>query len=289
MKKIVYFILFALALVACQPNNEAVQKVLIGVSLNEEQQPNKGQQRISAKDIGEKIEIKWESNDVLYYKLNDGEVNLKSPFKIVSGIGEHTALFECEEMIGHDESFTLYYHGASVLDLSNPAVKAQSIKIDKNGNIIINNDYLMYTATNCKVGSSINLKPNFAILGVKIDATESIVNNFNNNNNGIKLAIGSKPKGSAEEEVDWICQISEKEGNATSLICYFVLPENSDYSFENKLIWLTRNSEGLNPISNYVSFSKEINLIAGRAKIITLNVQQGVGGNIVANEYEISK
>ena len=131
-----------------------------------------------------------------------------------------------------------------------------------------------------------------AILGIEQSPSCCVnyiyTNNFNNNNNGIKLAIGSKPKGSAEEEVDWICQISEKEGNATSLICYFVLPENSDYSFENKLIWLTRNSEGLNPISNYVSFSKEINLIAGRAKIITLNVQQG-NSTTVADEYNISK
>lgn len=289
MKKLVYTFVASLALVACTPNNGVSSKVRISVSFEDEQQPNTGQQRISAMDRvleGKRvIDVNWEDKDVLYWK-KEGAIETQNPFKIISGVGTKNAFFENENFIGHKDVFTLYYHGASVPDFSNKAVKTQSMKIDENGNIIINNDYLMYTATNCKVGSSINLKPNFAILGVKINASEGIVNNFNNND--IKLAIGSKPAGSASEEVDWICQISEKKGNATSFIYYFVLPENSDYLFKTKLIWLTKDKDGLHPISNYVDFSKEIDLIVGGAQIITLNVQQGEGG-AVAKEYKISK
>ena len=87
MKKIIYFVFAAMALVACEPNNGATEKVRIGVSLDDKTQPYKGPQRISAVDGAEYdgveyIEINWEKDDVLYYQLDGEGLNTENPFKI---------------------------------------------------------------------------------------------------------------------------------------------------------------------------------------------------------------
>ena len=81
MKKIIYFVFAALALVACEPNNGATEKVRIGVSLDDNTQPTKGPQRISAIDGATEIEIKWEEGDVLYWDKGDG-MDTKNPLTL---------------------------------------------------------------------------------------------------------------------------------------------------------------------------------------------------------------
>ena len=294
MKKLIYTFVAALALVACTPDNGVSSKVRLAVSFEDEQQSTKGQQRISAVDNGSIIEVKWEEGDVLYWDKGEG-VKTSNPFQIVSGIGEQTAFFECEEMIGHDESFTLYYHGASDPDFDNQVVKTQSMKIDKNGNIIINNDYLMYTATNCKVGSSINLKPNFAILGVKItsdnatDATTLFLNK--------KAVLGKQEEG---HYTPYYVSTLDKEYGATELtvapIYYFVFPydyedmQKNNYLVEGMSLWFA-NETAEQECCNRLQFKSPFtfNLVPGAAQIITVTVKQNTGWSNKQDEYTIIK
>ena len=273
MKKIIYFVFAAMALVACEPNNGATEKVRIGVSLDDNTQPAKGPQRISAVDGAvydgvEYIEINWEKYDVLYYQLDGEGLNTENPFKIISGVGTKQAFFECDAMIDYNETFTLYYHGASTPDIENPIPQEQFVTI-KDGKSHINNDYLMYVATGCRVGYPIYLVPNYTLLGVMLTGDDTP--------NGGEFYIAIVDKNS-EYVAEYMCKgqkiVGEKTANITldaekPVVYYIVLPK--DYSLTNKLIRLVGTKEK-NPLSFGVSLEK-ITLDVGTAQMIALHVE----------------
>lgn len=271
MKKIIYFVFAAMALVACEPNNGATEKVRIGVSLDDKTQPYKGPQRISAIDGATEIDINWGEDDVLYYQLHGQPINTDNPFKIVSGVGKKQAFFECDAMIDYNDKFTLYYHGAAPTpNIANPIPQEQFITILMDGKTSINNDYLMYVATGCKVGYPIYLVPNYTLLGVML--TGDVTPNEGN----FYIAIEDKNK---EYVAEYMCKgqkiVDEKTANITldaekPVVYYIVLPK--DYSLTNKLIRLVGTREK-NPLSFGVSLEK-ITLDVGTAQMIALHVEE---------------
>lgn len=293
MKKLIYTFVAALALVACTPDNGVSNKVRIAVSFEEEQQNPKGQQRISAKDKGgDVIEVNWEEGDVLYYQIEGDGVNTTNPFQIVSGVGTKHAFFENEDFIGFENTFTLYYHGASTPKFENNVATTQSAIINKLGQIEINNDYLMYTATNCKIGSGITLKPNFAILGVKITS--------DNATDATTLALNKKAVLGKEEEgsyTPYYVSTLIKEDGATELnvapIYYFVFPydyedmQKNNY-LEGMSLWFA-NETAAQECCNRLQFNSPFNLVPGAAQIITVTVKQNTGWLNKQDEYTISK
>lgn len=290
MKKIIYFVFAALALVACEPNNGATEKVRIGVSLDDNTQPAKGPQRISAIDGATEIEIKWEEGDVLYWDKGDG-IDTKKTFKIVSGVGEQTAFFECDAMIGSEEIFALYYHGATKPDIINPIPSKQQTIINEEGKSQINNDYLMYSAFNCKIGKSICLNPQYTLLGVMLtgDVTP--------NNGAFYIAIApDNIYGSGDTQTPtygYLCSVVNKLSqnltlSETPVICYIVLP--IDYELKGKSIWLMEGGWG-HPISSNRLQLDKIPLVPGVAQMIAINITHHTPGQNEPEwaKFEISK
>ncbi len=296
MKRIIYTFVAALALVACTPDNGVSNKVRIAVSFEDEQENTKGQQRISAVDEGgDIIKVKWEEEDVLYYqKEGEEDVNTANPFQIVSGVGTRHAFFENEDFIGFENTFTLYYHGASTPDFDNNVATPQSAIINKFGQIEINKGYLMYTATNCKIGSGITLKPNFAILGVKItsdNATDATTLALN------KKAVLGKEEGGHYTPYYVSTLDKDKEDGATELtvapIYYFVFPydyedmQKNNY-LEGMSLWFA-NETAAQECCNRLQFNSPFNLVPGAAQIITVIVKRNTEWVNVHEEYEIDK
>lgn len=298
MKRIIYTFVAALALVACTPDNGVSNKVRIAVSFEDEQENTKGQQRISAVDKGgDVIDVNWEEGDVLYYQKEGEDISTANPFEIVSGVGTKHAFFENEDFIGFENTFTLYYHGASTLNFENNVAKTQSAIINKFGQIEINKGYLMYTATNCKIGSGITLKPNFAILGVKItsdNATDATTLALNK-----KAVLGKQEGGSY---IPYYVSTLIKEDGATELtvapIYYFVFPydyedmQKNNYLVEGMSLWFA-NETAERECCNRLQFNSPFNLVPGAAQIITVTVKQNTewvsGSSNVHEEYEIDK
>ncbi len=267
MKKIIYCLVAALALVACTPKNGADQVVRIGVSLDNNAQPNqKGQQRISAIDKGSVIEILWEDKDVLYYQLDGENIDKANPFKLISGAGTKNAFFECENTPEENlfkQKFTLYYNGAGTPGGEIP--KEQNGKANE-----VNHNYLFYTAHNCTIESDINLEPNFALLGIRL------VKNGDKEITSFKKSISigkeyiSPDHGTVTEGPD--AYILQNIGDVVNLeekapVFYFVLPIG--YNLDDKYVRIIRNkgqhsSEPLK-LPNYTLSSNE-------AAIITINI-----------------
>lgn len=288
MKKLIYTFVAALTLVACTPDNGVSSKVRLAVSFEDEQQSTKGQQRISAVDNGSIIEVKWEEGDVLYWNKGEG-VNTSNPFQIVSGIGEQTAFFECETMIGSKDKFTLYYNGATTFS-ENPISDNQKSTI-KNGYTSINNDYLLYIAENCEVGKTITLKPQFQLLGIMVKKDNSITENFVPS---IVIAPTGNYNNSAttRPEYGYICSVgtynTNQEFTPTALsndfiTYYIVLP--TDYNIQDKEIWLTTEGWG-HPCSTNKSLEK-VSLSVDKATIIALNVSKNLESTGITNIYKI--
>ena len=269
MKKFVYILVASLALVACTPKNGVSNKVRIAVSFEDEQQPNTGQQRISAVDRvlegKHVIDVKWEDKDVLYWNTGDGidGIDTQNPFKIVSGVDTKSAFFENEDFIGHKDVFTLYYHGAAEPYFENPLQKDQVVTFNENGEIVINNDYFMYTATNCKIGSAIKLEPNFAVLGVKIMGEATNLNHMAGH-----YAILGEGKAS-NQNVYISCEINGAT-QKDELTYYYVIPYKGDeINLQGKYFWIA-NKNGQNEYSNEMLIKNPCVLTPGVATIIEL-------------------
>ena len=277
MKKIIYFVFAAFALVACEPNNGAIEKVRIGVSLDDNTQPAKGPQRISAVDGTEEIVIKWEKGDVLYYADNINPINYNKYFTLISGDDTQTAVFECDNFDLEGESFNLYYHGladplnvqqkgATNPNFASPIPLDQECTLNDKGKTVINNDYLVYKGIGCKIGRGIVLEPDFSILGVVLKGSTnfsqyvSIGTGFGENNN-----------------TAYMCNL----GNvnlANNPIFYFVLP--SDYNLGDKQIRLS-TSRGHNtsaPLN-----LPNIQLTPAQAQIIAVTVTRNTDYDDVNN------
>ena len=285
MKKIIYFVFAALALVACEPNNGATEKVRIGVSLDDNTQPAKGPQRISAVDGTEDIVIKWEKGDVLYYADDVNPIDNSKYFTLISGEDSQTAVFECDNFALKGESFNLYYHGlADPLNVqqkeegptnpnfASPIPLDQKCTLNDNGKTVINNDYLVYKGIGCKIGRGIVLEPDFSILGVVLKGSTnfsqyvSIGTGFGKNNN-----------------TAYMCNL----GNvnlANNPIFYFVLP--SDYNLGDKQIILS-TSRGHN--TSAPLDLPNIQLTPAQAQIIAIEVIRNNDNTISSNSaYTIS-
>ena len=273
MKKLIYTFVAALALVACTPDNGVSNKVRISVSFEEEQQNTKGQQRISAEDKlikGKRvIDVNWEKGDVLYFQKEGEAVDTDNPFQIVSGVGTKHAFFENEEFIDFQSTFTLYYHGfgnpldekkPTHPDFAQPLVPSidQTCTITASGTEI-NNDYLIYKATNCKVGEGIKLEPQFAILGVQLFGTYTSFDEY------VTIGVGDEfnPEGKAYQ-----CNPSASIDLTKNPIYYIVLP--LDYPINKKKIRLA-NQRGHH--TSYDELSLElVTLDPTKAQIIGIDV-----------------
>lgn len=281
MKKIAYLAIVALAFVACTSENGANQVVRIAVSLEEDQTNQTTQQRISAIDKGSTedghgiIDIKWEEGDKLYYDKTDLTKNV---FEVesISEDGKN-AIFVCSDFNG-DYNFSLYYQGKDSPDFSNPTAKffqTVNVNVGEDGNYeySINNDYLIYSATDCKIGGDVNFEPDFTILGVQVNGTF----NFDK-----YLAIGDDYK---------INAIYSKPNRSVDLtkapIFYFVLPNDADF-LQNKSIWVAQSSEDGLSLKHSLS---SITLDPDCAKIIRLTLTElNEGEGSTTNErYKIAK
>lgn len=273
MKRLVYFIIFTLLLVACTPQNGVVNNVRISVSIDDKQQAYKGQSRISAVDQDDVIDIKWEKGDVLYYDKND-KTKVFHVVKIEND-GKN-ALFECKDFTGNPNNFDLYYYGSDKVDFDNPMTSKQIVTA-KDGAYVINNDYLKYTAKNCRIGGGITLQPNFAILGVEVFGDYDEIHKFT-------MRIGSNYGGNS----DYLSIISEQVIGKNP-IYYIVFPyENeSTYSFVAKYLWLSHHTDGsyINSASTSIEFDKYplIKLTQGDAQIIRIKVEKTDKSDIVYN------
>lgn len=287
MKKIIYFVFAALVLVACEPNNGATEKVRIGVSLDDNTQPAKGPQRISAIDGATEIEIKWEEGDVLYYQLDGEGINTTNPFKLISGAGSRFAYFEHDAFVGMEKSFTLYYHGfGNPLDEKDPTYPNfsepmlpinQVISINSiTGTSQINNDYLMYKATNCEVGKAINLEPQFTILGVQLFGTYTEFDEC--------VTIGSSSEW-GENGTAYQCQPLTNMDLTNEPIYYIVLP--LDYDLSDKELRLA-NQRGHHTSNQKLSLSS-IKLNPMEAQIIGVDIANYNNSNGDAAKYDIAK
>lgn len=265
MKKLIYTIVAALALVACTPDDGVSNKVRIAVSFEEEQQNPKGQQRISAVDkiVEDRhvIDVNWAKDDVLYYEIVGEDINYDNPFKIISGVGTKNAFFENDDLSLSDKMFNLH-HGTEI-----PIT--QTIEIDNNNQTHIDHTALIYKATNCQIGKSIQFSPQFALLGIQL---YGIDNNFDE-----KVCIGNSNQISSIDALDvYLCGL--KESTVVDLnkqpIYYFVLPLN--YDFLGKCIWLA-NTKGhpTTDINNgFLPFASNIELNPNVAQIIRISVQK---------------
>lgn len=280
MKRIIYTFVAALALVACTPVNGVSNKVRIAVSFEEEQQNSKGQQRISAVDKGgDIIDVNWEKEDVLYYQLEGEEnINTASYFELVSGAGKKTAIFECNnpELLG--KSFTLNYHGLANPkglggkaptdpDFSNPIPLDQECQY-VDGETIINNDYLVYKATDCQIGSGVKLTPQFALLGIMLTGTTENFNKY--------VWVGN------EDNTAYFCNMNTSVSLTNSPIYYFVLPEG--YDLANKNIRLA-HSRGHNACAALPLPNRKLN--SNEALVLKINVEYI--NQSTNNEYRISQ
>ena len=287
MKKILYFVFAALALVACEPNNGATEKVRIGVSLDDNTQPAKGPQRISAVDGTEEIVIQWEKGDVLYYAKDVNSIANKKYFTLISGERSQTAVFECDNFEFDGESFNLYYHGlADPLNVqqkgaTNPNF-ASPIPLDQtctlnNGKTVINNDYLVYKGVNCKIGNGIKLNPDFSLVGIILQGEGEFSS---------KVGVGTSFE-VVQNTTSWLCGMSN--GTVVNLandpIYYIVLPANHDLT--NHKIRLV-SSRGHN-ISNELDLPS-VTLEPGVAQIFRIKLTRKEGTQIGANDaYSIAK
>ena len=261
MKKILYCLVAALALVACTPKNGADQVVRIGVSLDDNTQPNqKGQQRISAIDNGgDSIEINWQEDDVLYYQLDGRDIDKTNPFKLISGAGTKNAFFECENTPEDDlfnQKFTLYYNGAG-----NPGGE---IPIDQYAEAdTVNREYLFYSASNCEIERGINLEPNFALLGVQLTTNDNLTN-FQRH-----ISIGDDFSYTGDA---YICYLKSAVDLTTPKTFYFVLPDGYDLSGKSIMLIRSRGNHSTNP--NTPLYLPNIKLHSDKATIITINLSR---------------
>ena len=272
MKKIIYCFVAALALIACTPKNGADQIVRIGVSLDDNAQPNqKGQQRITAIDNGGTvIEVKWKEGDVLYYQLDGKGIDKTNPFKLISGAETKNAIFECEapgDLISN--SFTLYYSGAGT-----PGAEINKTQISSANTI--DNKYLFYTASDCKIGKAIKLSPDFTLLGVQLITTpeESLIPEG-------YISIGTNLEDIGDNSI-YSCKIQGKDLK-TAPIYYVVFPKN--YVLTGKQIGIT-NGPG-HPFCNLLILP-EIVSTPNNVQIITIKVTKG-NDDAVHTKYEITK
>lgn len=288
MKKILYFVFAALALVACEPNNGAIEKVRIGVSLDDNTQPAKGPQRISAIDGATDIDINWEKGDVLYYAADVNSIVNYKYFTLISGEGSQTAVFECNDFEFEGESFNLYYHGladplgvqgeeAMNPNFTSPIPRDQTCTLNDNGKTVINNDYLVYKGIGCKIGSGIKLNPDFSLVGIILQG----VGGF-----GSKVGIGTSFE-SAQNTTSWLCGMSS--GTVVDLannpIYYIVLPANYDLT-DHKIRLAT--SRGHN-MSNELDLPS-VTLEPGVAQIFRIKLTRKEGSQIGDNDaYSIAK
>lgn len=255
----------AFALVACTPDNGVSNKVRISVSFEDEQQPNTGQQRISAVDKvlegKHVIDVNWSREDILYYQIDNGEIDRTSPFVIVSGAGTKNAIFESDNLSLKNEKFNLYY-GTEI-----PIT--QTIEIDNNNQTNIDPSVLLYKASDCEIGRTSQFAPQFALLGVQLYGTENV---FDEN-----ICIGqnsdiNNPNASSV----YVCQL--KENTSVNLnnnpIYYFVLP--LDYNLMGKSIWLAekKGHPSVNVNTGYLTFNQQIILDANVAQIIRISVNK---------------
>lgn len=159
MKKIVYFFVVALLMVACKPNNEVVDgKVRLTVSMDDNQS-NKSQQRISAIDNGSAIDLTWEEDDVLTaYDGTTGDTI--GTFTLIKGAGTKIAVFESDDFTGDPENFTLRYVGSTNWSIPQEQTMRAVNEIEK--------EYLKLEAKNCKIGGGIQMTPCFAVLGIQL-------------------------------------------------------------------------------------------------------------------------
>lgn len=279
MKKVVYFLFAAFVLVACEPENIG-NRVRIGVSLDEKAQPNKGQQRISAIDGTTDIEINWEKDDKLYYTLSNESPNSNTPFEIISGWDTKSAFFECANFDSEllNKSLNWYYNGANEF-MINPFVKSQSITI-KDGKTNINNDYLLYTANNQKIGT-IQLKPAFKLLGIALTGDSEIQKT-------IHAVVGPTDEHGKGESGNWTdiysCNLVDDKGIlqmvqldiTTPITFYIVLPY--DYDFTGKSVWLSyarKHNISTNIALDEIQQLSEEKL--GEALILNINVTDNPG------------
>lgn len=237
MKKVLYFVFAAMALVACEPNNGATEKVRIGVSLDDNTQPAKGPQRISAVDGVDEIVVNWEEGDKLYYTVGEENPGDNAPFEIISGWNSPSAFFECAQfnLDNLDKNMNWYYNGCA--NFVNPFVLDQTVTIVDN-KTKINNDYLLYTAKNQKIGT-FQLLPDFKLIGVALTGTA---------NTTIHVVIGPTSAHQLGSSADWnqmyTCRLVDSYGQRQNVqldstvptTFYLVLP--SDYNFEGKSVWL---------------------------------------------------
>lgn len=273
MKKIIYCLVAALALVACTPKNGADQVIRIGVSLDDDAQPNqKAQQRISAEDNGSVIEILWEEDDVLYYQLDGESINMNNPFKLISGAETKNAFFECatnpDELIG--KKFNLYYNGAGHPDGVIPTSQQNEANT-------VNHDYLFYTATDCKLESVIKLEPKFALFGVQLvvvsDQKDKDINDIKQFKQYLVLGNRRDSNGFIQKEnVEYMCTHVKSVNLNDVATFYFALPE--EYNLSGKYIGL------VNGLENYTSQALQlpnITLDSNQAQIITIYVTRNTG------------
>lgn len=282
MKKVVYLIVIAaFALVACEPNNGIENKVSIGVSLDEGSQSSKGQQRISAIDNVDKIDINWEEGDVLYYAADESQIDNNKYFTLISGEDSKTAVFECNNFAYKGEMFNLYYHGlADPLNTQDNGVKnpnfGNPIPLNqectlKNGKTVINNDYLVYKGINCKIGRGIKLEPDFCIIGMQLQGEGDFSQH---------VAVGTDFEGE-ENTTSYLCEMGTVN-LANNPIYYFVLPAN--YSLENNKIGLA-TSRGHNSSSPLDLPNNELK--PGIAQIFKVKVTKNPSQSSTNDEYII--
>ena len=275
MKKLVYTFVASLALVACTPNNGVSSKVRISVSFEDEQQSNKGQQRISAVDrvLDGKhvIDVNWQTKDMLYYQIGNGEINRTSPFVIVSGAGTKNAIFESDNLSLKNEKFNLYY-GTEI-----PIT--QTIEIDNDNHTHIDPAVLLYKSSDCEIGKTTQFAPQFALLGVQLYGTEE---KFDEN-----VCMGNSSQMNNVNASD-VYVIELKTSTSVNLtknpIYYFVLPLN--YDFTGKSIWLAekKGHPSINVNTGFLTFNHQIELDSNVAQIIRISVNKTSDAN-----YEITK
>ena len=283
MKKIIYCFVAALALVACTPKNGADQVIRIGVSLDDDAQPNqKAQQRITAVDGGgDFIEIKWGEDDVLYYQLDDNPINMNNPFKLISGAETKNAFFECEknpvELIG--QKFKLYYNGAGKPDGVIPTSQENEANT-------VNHDYLFYTATNCKLESVIKLEPKFALLGVQLVSNQENIEDIYSFNKYIAI------RNTQNVDDGYVCKYYTPVNlEESSPIFYFVFPDGYTLTTDNYIQLLnTENEHNANlRCCKELFFTTTVTLNSNQATVIKINVERtNEGSSVNYTSYSIT-
>ena len=274
MKKILYFAFAALALVACEPNNGATEKVRIGVSLDDNTQPAKGPQRISAVDGVDEIVVNWEEGDKLYYTVGEENPGDNAPFEIISGWKSPSAFFECAQfnLDNLDKKMNWYYNGCANFD--NPFELNQTITIVDN-KTVINHDYLLYTAKNQKIGT-FQLRPDFLLLGVALTGDVPV-------NETIHATLGTEAERMNGDKGNWTGfytshvvndngdDISVSLDPTTPTVFYIVLPV--DYDFNSKCIWLSRaQKSNMSTALDLTGLSEYVEMAVNTGTALMLNI-----------------